>query len=179
MHAAKILYFAIFFKKRKPKIFPTAYKHVSISCTVFLDLLTLLMLFHVKSSCFLCLFSRRVHSNLKIFKLEPEITLCCNEYFLQRFSKLPPAAHINDYVLRLSRVKHLQFLESTSTQYLNATRYLRHSKFIKKYMGVMMRNVCLLPTRGIWDKSEEIALNNSAIFLQSLWHDLSFSWEIA
>lgn len=93
---------------------------------------------------------------------------------------LPYFAHITDYILRLIRVKHLPFLDSRSTQCLNAIRYRKqHSKFMKKNMGVIMRNVCLLPTGGVWDSSVEVALNNSATFLHSLWHKPSFSWEIA
>lgn len=42
-----------------------------------------------------------------------------------------------------------------------------------------MRNVCLLPTGGVWDSSVEVALSNSVTFLHSLWHKLSFSWEFA
>lgn len=182
MHAGK--YFILLLKKKKPKIVSTAYKLGYVSCTGFLDILTLLMLFPASSEVLMVPLSYSAAEGcIVICKFlkdwESEIMLCCNEYFLIRFNLFPSSTHINDGVLMLSRVKHLQFLDSRSTYYLNAMRYLKHSKSIKKNMGVIMRNVCLLPTGGIWDSSEEVALNNSATFLQSLWHELSFSWEIA
>lgn len=69
-------------------------------------------------------------------------------------------AHITVYVL-MQRSEML-FLDSRSTQSLNAVRYLKqHTRLTKENMGVVMRNIYLLPSGGIWDCSEEVALNRA------------------
>lgn len=138
MHAGK--YFILLLKKKKPKIVSTAYKLGYVSCTGFLDILTLLMLFPASSEVLMVPLSySAAEGRIVICKFlkdwESEIMLCCNEYFLIRFNLFPSSTHINDGVLMLSRVKHLQFLDSRSTYYLNAMRYLKHSKSIKKKYG--------------------------------------------